>query len=314
MNALEPTASNQKDENPVLTTVGSKTIKKATGCLRGCLSSFWHIVLTIVIPVTVFFLNKAQTDLQMQIADQRAQTDTQLAIDAQRDGIVSAYVKDMTDLMTNKDFNIAVADCEKGLNGQAETDPKMQRVIRGRTLLALAQAKDGVREGQVLRFFVNSGLSYVLDPSDLEQQDFTYADLTSVCLSNTDLSNSDFTNARLNFADMTGAQGWYAIFEGANLWAVNLSNADLRYADFKRADLWHTNLSNANLSNANLSNANLEGALNVETTTFDEKTMLPDSTDAKNVYWTSSTDMKRYTDPTCPDFWQPDWAKQLGGG
>jgi hypothetical protein len=27
-------------------------------------------------------------------------------------------------------------------------------------------------------------------------------------------------------------------------------------------------------------------------------------------YWTSDTDMSRYTDPNHPDFWQPDWAKE----
>jgi hypothetical protein len=92
------------------------------------------------------------------------------------------------------------------------------------------------------------------------------------------------------------------------------------------ANLQHAGLFNANLQHANLSGANLQHAQNIKTVQFDEKTVLPDAillTDeygfAKrdeddnplyDKYWTTETDMTRYTHPEHPDFWEPDWVKR----
>jgi hypothetical protein len=51
---------------------------------------------------------------------------------------------------------------------------------------------------------------------------------------------------------------------------------------------------------------------------FDTDTVLPDAriidwddktTPVYDKYWTTRTDMSRYTDPNHPNFWQPEWIR-----
>lgn len=105
-----------------------------------------------------------------------------------------------------------------------------------------------------------------------------------------------------------------ANLEGADLQDANLQNTLLIAANLENAHLLNTNLRGAHLGRANLRSANLLGTnlfdANLEDTTLggatlDTHTMLPDGT-----YWKPDTDLKRFTDPSHPDAWQPQNPQQ----
>lgn len=222
---------------------------------------FNRIILAVVIPASIFLLNLGQ----QQIQDERAQLEIQLQNEREQDSRVASYVSDMTDLVTNTDFNIPIVTCDV-LPGSLDDDQlKMSALIRGRVLLAFSQVQDGVRSGQILRFLVDSGLIYVFNLTDLVNRNFAGADLWGVCLSGVALIGSNFSGAQLLFADMFFSDVTLSNFEGANLLE-----------------------------------ADLLGVTGIESAAFSTTTTLPDGTT-----WTPETDMTRFTDPEHPDFWQP---------
>ncbi len=131
------------------------------------------------------------------------------------------------------------------------------------------------------------------------------------------LRGAYLSGANLEGADLQDANLQNALFIAANLENTQLLNTNLRGAHLGRASLRGATLLGTNLFDANLEDAVLGGA------TFDTHTMLPDGT-----YWKPDTDMKRFTDPTHPEAWQPQnplqprpvelmdlpWGKHDGGG
>jgi hypothetical protein len=100
-----------------------------------------------------------------------------------------------------------------------------------------------------------------------------------------------------------------------SLQGKNFMNADLRGAKLIQADLRRTHLVRVNLESADLTSADLRASLlhgaNLKYTTletwaggktkFSSETLLPNDS-----YWTPETDMRRFTDPTHPEFWRSD--------
>jgi len=140
--------------------------------------------------------------------------------------------------------------------------------------------------------------------------------------------------AKLSRASLENAYLYEANLKNTNLYKCNLAHADLSKANMvdtflHRAVLDYTSLFNTNFCHAALGNVSLRGAKYIETAHFDEHTILPDALpikddEGKNIqnevghyvydkYWTPDTDMTRYTDPTHPDFWQPEWAIERQG-
>jgi hypothetical protein len=116
----------------------------------------------------------------------------------------------------------------------------------------------------------------------------------------------------LKGAYLVHAHLYEAFLLEADLQAANLHVANLQKAYLRRANLQGANLEGAKLQGANLYKANLRNA-NLQTALFDETTILPDaqylgrdegSSGIFDKHWTPETDMKRYTDPQHPDFWQ----------
>ncbi len=129
-----------------------------------------------------------------------------------------------------------------------------------------------------------------------------------------------FEKAQLNSADIGDAELSGAILKGAyadeaNLQAATLNDADLRRVSFIEANLSQTSLLYANFQAANLYMADLQGSdlrganlleadlslTKLEQVVLDEHTVLPNGK-----LWTPNTDMRRFTDPTPPDFWRSD--------
>lgn len=138
---------------------------------------------------------------------------------------------------------------------------------------------------------------------------------------------------KLSRAYLENAYLYQANLENCNMYKANLNYADLSKANMRdaflhRATLDNTSLYNTDFRRAVLWNASLRGAKYIETARFDEQTALPDAMPAKDEngrnmmneyghfvydrYWTPHTDMSRYTDPTHPEFWQPDWLGDEG--
>lgn len=161
---------------------------------------------------------------------------------------------------------------------------------------------------------VNVGLQWAnlgqahLQGANLNRADLQHADLWRCQLQAAKMEETDLNTCNLSEANLQAAQLDRANLRGANLFGANLLEADLARA----------NLQAANLSEVNLLDADLEGVV------FDQMTVLPDAVRVRDTndkfaqdaegnwvydkYWTPDTDMRRYTDSTHPDFWQPVWA------
>lgn len=125
--------------------------------------------------------------------------------------------------------------------------------------------------GAVLRHVVFNGAT-------LKQCDFTNTTLQHNCFANSKLESCNFTNASIS----------QAVFHNARLNECNFDGTILEDVDFSGAYLIHCKFPN----------------LTPLTMMFGKLT-LPDGT-----LWDDSTDMTRFTDPSHPEFWEPDWVKE----
>jgi hypothetical protein len=138
-----------------------------------------------------------------------------------------------------------------------------------------------------------------LSQADLRQANLSGADLLGADLSGADLGLADLSGTVLRGADLSGARLEGALLNAADLhWAV-MRNANLGLADLRKADLQGADLENASLEGADLEGANLKNAHTMGT-------ILPDGT-----VWTPRTNLRRFTDPSYPDFWRPGDPQSL---
>jgi uncharacterized protein YjbI with pentapeptide repeats len=126
-----------------------------------------------------------------------------------------------------------------------------------------------------------------------------YVDLCGVDLSEACVGEAFLGDANLQGAMLIGTDFTDAILLNANLQGANLTGAILYETCLAGTRLIDACLTRANLTHTDLSGADLCGA-NFDYAVFDENTVLPDGT-----YWSPTCDLRRFTDPTYPDFWQP---------
>ena len=119
----------------------------------------------------------------------------------------------------------------------------------------------------------------------MERCSFFRSNMEGAILSKSNFNQSHFTLTNLRRASMSDT----------NFQDSSLANADLAFSTIVGCNLRKTNLAGVNLKNAVLLDCQ-----------FDEGTILPDET-----YWTPNANMKWYTDPEHPDFWQPRWARAI---
>ena len=119
--------------------------------------------------------------------------------------------------------------------------------------IALAEAMNETIAG--LHAMLGENATQVLQlQSDIVVQQNLVAEWTDRAISN------DFSNADLSFADLNGANLYYADLHDANLSGADLENAMLTYAYLDGANLSGADLENAGLYYAALTGADLTGA------------------------------------------------------
>jgi hypothetical protein len=119
------------------------------------------------------------------------------------------------------------------------------------------------------------------------------------------LDSSNLRGAPLQKADLRGTLLWNSNLRGASLGGALLQKARLQGSDLEGAGLQGTRLQGARLDETNLKGVSFAPSHLWQEhpywAPFDENSTLPDGTQ-----WTPDTDMRRFTDPTHPDFWRSD--------
>ena len=243
---------------------GFKDFIEPTGVYHPA-KTLWDWLELLVIPIAlglgVWWLNRSERRNELKIAEQRAQTERQIAADRLQEETLQAYLDRLLDLLVEED-----------LYQEPETS-KASQVARIRTLTVLRRL-DGKRKGLVLRFLHESLLIHALSEigppiilanadlsgADLHKADLTQADLSVIDLSHADLRDAVLSGTKLIEANLRGADLSGADLSGADMEGADLSDAWLEWADLSGANLSAANLSDASLAGANLIGANLSGA------------------------------------------------------
>jgi hypothetical protein len=210
----------------------------ATGYAYGI--TLWEWAKLLIVPAAIagagLWFNQQQREREVQIADQRANTDREIADQRRQDDTLQAYLDQIGELLL-----------DKALRESKEVD-EVRSLALVRTLTVLPRL-DGERKGIVLQFLHRSGLitkgSVILD---LNGADFsgitlrTHLSLNSVSLRSTNLSdcrlagasitNSDLNNANLANTDLSAANLYGTDFRAANLTGTIFARAELYNADF----------------------------------------------------------------------------------
>ena len=115
-----------------------------------------------------------------------------------------------------------------------------------------------------------------LSKADLSEADLNEATLFQADLREADLREADLSGANLREADLRGANLVWADLSGANLVWADLSGANLFQADLRGADLLEADLIGANLRAADLRGARFLTQGQINNTTGDKDTKLPE--------------------------------------
>jgi len=237
-------------------------------------------IVPIALAIVAFLFNRMESNRQQKLADQRSESDQEIALDNQRDITLQTYLKQMSKLLFRQNLRTS------------EPKTEVRYVARAQTLTVLRRL-DTLRKGYLLQFLYEAGLinnevngSIIdLNGADLQGAELQGLQLRKVNLGGTNLhganlKKANLSGAMLRKADLSNTNMCEARLSQTNLHIVNLSQADLSgavlseadltkailrkalliQADLSGADLTGTDLSDANLSGANLSGAELLGA------------------------------------------------------
>ena len=165
------------------------------------------------------------------------------------------------------------------LSRRRQKQEEKQRLIRQMSNKDNGIALQAVEELRALNALKDGTLRRInIEEANLSGVRLGRADLRQARMDFSSLDEGHLFFANLERADMSGVDLSSAVMTGANLRYANLVAADLRGALLTEVDLMHAKLDNAK---------------------FNENTRLPDNTN-----WTSESDLKRFTDPTNPNFWR----------
>ena len=191
--------------------------------------TLWDWLQLLIIPAGLTLFAFWYNRKQQQATEQRAQIESDRALEFQRQTTLQTYIDRMSELLLEKDMDTI------------KQDTKLLAVMRARTLTALV-VLDASRKTSVFEFLYSTGLIHVVY-----------------------LAEADFSGASMNGANLREIKFRKVNLSGANLRSITLAKADLMNADLSganlsRSDLFETELTGANLSGADLSDAILDRA------------------------------------------------------
>lgn len=279
------------------------------------------LIVPFVLALGGYMFTRAENRRAQDLADQRAETDRQIAAQGRQDDLLRAYLDQVGELLL---------DGERPLLDSDEGD-EVRTLARARTLTVL-RGLDGERRGRVVQFLHESGLIdndrpvISLAGSDLSGALLSYAYLEQTSLSGANLSGANLSGTHLKHADLSGANLsgaslTYADLSEANLSRAHLRNTDLSYADLIKADLTRANYFllhtpaarpiGADLSEPTLTN--LSGA-NLDEATLNETVLNGADLSGANVTDEQLDGVWSLEDATLPDNQKyEDWLKTKGG-
>jgi uncharacterized protein YjbI with pentapeptide repeats len=179
-----------------------------------------------------------------------SRTEREIATDRQREDALQAYINSMSELLLDKNLR------------KSDEDAEVRTIARVRTLTVLPRL-DKVRKKSVLQFLYESALiNITLRIVDLDEADFSRADLRGFSLNSVDLrgvnlSEADLRGAELDSTDLATANLNMANMGFTRLSKVNLGGASMIKADLSGSLLMETNMSDAFLMEANLQEVQL---------------------------------------------------------
>jgi hypothetical protein len=158
-----------------------------------------------VIAVGGFLLNRAQRERELEIAEQRAKTDRQIADQRSKDAAVQAYFDQMTQLLTE----------DKLSTDESAKTSRVRMLVRAQTKEVLWKL-DPHRKRNLLQFLHEAGLiigtnnvigliGADLRDAYLEKLDLREANLEGADMKNANLSEADLRGAILDGTDLTDA-------------------------------------------------------------------------------------------------------------
>jgi uncharacterized protein YjbI with pentapeptide repeats len=255
------------------------------------------LIVPLVLAIGGFLFARSENRRAQYIANQRAETDRQIATQGTQDAMLQAYLDQMENMLLDKERSLL----------KSKEDDEVRTLARARTLPVLERL-DGHRKGSIVQFLYESGListkdgpvvrltsanlesiiltEYVLrfhvtqiDPSkardDMRERGpratlcdqpipEPNVDLSGASLGRTRLSKANMISVDLSEADLSEATLHEARLAGCRLINARLSDAllegaDLRAADLRGATLFAANLSGADLTFARLNRAKLSG-------------------------------------------------------
>ena len=154
---------------------------------------------------------------------------------------------------------------------------------------------DGSLQGKLLISANLEGAN--LGYAQMEGANLLGANLERARLLGANLERAVLIKANLRFADLRLANLKLALLTDANLHEAFLHYATLQEASLLNVDLSGAEILGTDLKGAVLRHANLKLAV-LKEVRYNSFTMLPDGT-----YWSEDTDMKRFSDPNSPVFW-----------
>ena len=202
--------------------------------------NLWDWLQLAIIPAAIAFgvwwLSRLQQQRDQQLADQRADTEREIALDNQHEAALQAYIDKISELLLH------------GHLGESSSTPQGKSIAQARTATVL-RILDPIRRASLIQFLSQSGI-------------------LAICVENAVKSSFDLPlnnenslrGIELPGTNLNGVNLSMLYMEEANLQKSSLKQANLRGTDLSGANLRGAVLSHANLQNANLCGANLQGA------------------------------------------------------
>src|SRR5215208_237304 len=200
--------------------------------------TLWDWIKLLIVPAAIagagLWFNKQQRERELQIADQRAQTDRDIADQRRQDEALQAYLSQIGELLLRE---------ERPLHETEKCDV-VRTLAWARTKTVLRRLHDGAHKGRVLRFLGEAGLlnkpAPVIDlkGADLREADLRGSVLEEVCLKEADLRGGNLRGAVLGEPDLSGGNLLPYDKQNPDHWSrYSLKNIESGKEDFRARGL-----------------------------------------------------------------------------